>query len=193
MRPAILTSFLSATLFVSWCEAQPKIAPKPAPSPRVSASQTAYQTRVNTINNEMEPLLMEVLVDFDQMQRAAAASISRTRRRVGAPDPEEQMKTLRVSLLSNVVKLRPNLKRLRGISPVPYSLKKADNDVIDGAIEMEQGLNALAIYVEHPTVNEFELRASRLLRKGLTDLDSGLQKMARITEPMLRAKVYASD
>lgn len=195
----LLLNLAGALLGCSAARAQPKTAPKAAPprsKPVRSASlQAAYAARARTLGNELRPLMAEVLATFDEMEenvsylarRTTARSSSTTTANRAAAN--EELKTLRASLLADIAKARAGAARLRAISPVPRSLRKADRSLVNAGLELEDGLDTLVVWTQNP-INELKLRASRQLRKGLNSLDAAMQEIKRQTDPALQGKVY---
>lgn len=179
--------------------AQAKAASKAAPArsrPARSASfQGAYAARVRTIGGELRPLLAEVLTTFDEMEENVSYLSRRTTTRstsstaASKAAAAEELKTLKASLLAKIAKARSGATRLRAVSPVPRSLRKADKSLVNASLELEDGLDTLVAWTQNP-INELKLRASRQLRKGLNYLDSAMQEIRRQTDPAIQSKTY---
>ena len=179
--------------------AQTKAAPKAAPMhsrpAKSTALQGAYAARVRTIGGELRPLMADVLTNFDTMDDAVSFLSRRPTTRSGASTAAskaaagEELKTLKASLLANIAKARAGATRLRAVSPVPRSLRKADKSLVNASLELEDGLDSLAAWTQNP-INELKLRASRQLRRGLNYLDLAMQEIRRQTDPAIQGKVF---
>lgn len=195
--------FLLGTVFaLPGCpaaDAQAKPAPKvtPARSRAVKSAslQAAYAARVRTIGGELRPLMADVLTTFDEMEENVSYLSRRTTTRstsstaASKAAAAEELKTLKASLLAKIAKARAGATRLRAVSPVPRSLRKADKSLVNASLELEDGLDSLVAWTQNP-INELKLRASRQLRKGLNYVDSAMQEIRRQTDPAIQSKAY---
>jgi hypothetical protein len=167
--------------------------PKNTTKPAASVAQNAYAKRVQIISDELKPQVAVLWRSFGEMEELNAA-LQKRAKRDGAPssaDKEEWDK--QKSALSAIVQaIRANTKRLRGISPVPRSLRKIDNELVDASFEIETGLDSLMSWVATPSP-EMNLQLGRQLRKGITSWSNALIALGRATDPAVKAKVYLED
>lgn len=153
--------------------------------------EAAYTTRVDVIATELKDLLTKVWMTSEEIKLLYGTPAQRARRPRTAEEVE-QISKQQAELIAAVKEIRIETKRLRGISPVPRSLRRADNDLVTASIEMEQGLDSMVLWADTMS-HEMGLQAARQLRKGSTSLYTGLKEIERRTDPVMKAKVYADD
>ncbi|MDQ3812732.1 MAG: hypothetical protein M3347_02130 [Armatimonadota bacterium] len=165
-------------------------------APSAKQVQATYVSRVQVISNELKPMLAKVWTTFDRMETLASDLAKRSRRVESSDekllDAKEQLAKLQASLHDTIKDIKVNTKRIRALSPVPRSLRKADNDLVDFSLEMEQGLESLATWADNPTP-ELSLQAGRQMRKASNSFYNALKIMGRVTDPAVKNKVYVED
>jgi hypothetical protein len=184
---------LSLLFFTSAALAQPPKTGVAKSGAFKSNASPAYRQRVDTISNELKSQVADLWQLYGKLEDQNAALQKRAARdgNVSAADKEEwnRLKTSLNSLLQN---LRGNTKRLRSVSPVPKSLKKIDNKLVDASFELEEGLDSLAAWTNTPSP-EMNLQLGRQLRKGITSWTNALIALNRATDSSVKAKVYVED
>jgi len=165
------------------------------PSPQVVGQiQTSYTSRVQIISSELKPMLTKLWLTFDQVD-ALHDDLNKRRKHSDAAEEDEQrerLAKLKSSLREMIKEIRVDAKRLRALSPVPRSLRKADNELVDFSLEMEQALESLSAWVDAPS-RELSLQSSRQLRKASTSFYNGLKAIGRLCDPAVKSKVYVDD
>jgi hypothetical protein len=162
--------------------------PAPATSPAKSA-QAAYAARVQIIVRELNPRLATLWLTYDQLETRRTEQAKRHKSGVDEAEAKAELVRLRTTLLDTIKAIRVNARRLRSLSPVPQSLRKADDDLIDFGFEVEIGLDSLVTWIDTPAP-EMSLQASRQLRKAITSLASALSRLGRLTDPAVKGKIY---
>lgn len=162
---------------------QTKPAQKPAPR-QASWQAVQYARRVNLIRNDLNTELTGLLRDWDRLKTARKPKSSRTPHADETPAAEVEK-----SLTEAIAKVRHHARRLRGLSPVPRSLLKVDDKLVDTGLQLEQALDALALWV-NSGVDEWESQADKQWHKAGTTLEAALKELARRTEPGIVAKGY---
>ncbi|MBV9866434.1 MAG: hypothetical protein JO316_13860 [Abitibacteriaceae bacterium] len=160
-------------------------------SARVAQVQATYVARVNTVANELKPLLTKVWTTTEDI-KALYGTPTRRSKHTSTSEEVEQMGKLKAELLDAIKEIKTDAKRLRAITPVPRSLKRADNDLVSASIEMEQGVESLAVWSDTQG-HEMGLQANRQLRRASSSLFTGLKEIQRRADPAVRAKVYVDD
>lgn len=174
-------------IFVAAAFAQP---PKVVPKPPTGQTQVTYLKRVDIISDEIKPLMADLWATFDKMEALNTIMQKRIQRDGDATATDkENWNKLKTALGSTVQSIRGNTKRLRSISPVPRSLKKIDNELVDASLEIETGLDSLQTWANNPSP-EMNLQLGRELRKGITSWTNARIKLSRATDPVVKAKVY---
>ncbi len=180
---------LSSVVFA----APPAKAPATPSKAASNQLQASYVKRVETISDELKPHFADLWSTFGKMEDLRALMDKHARRDGDATGTDkEDWAKLKTTLASTVQSLRGNTKRLRAISPVPRSLKKMDNELIDASFEIETGLDSLMLWVGTPSP-EMNLQLGRQLRKGTTSWTNALVALNRATDPAVKAKVYVED
>lgn len=173
--------------------APPGSAPvRPADAARAAQLQAAYATRVTTITGEIKPRLAELWTTFEEAKALLGTPAKRVKPAALTADKAQQLARLKVALTATIKDLRVNTRRLRALSPVPRSLRKADNVLVEFSLELDQGLDTLGQWMDTPAY-ELGLQAGRELRKASTSLDTGLKQLQQRTDPAVQAKVYVDD
>ena len=180
---------LSAVTYAAPPAKAPTAAAKTAPS----QLQISYAKRVDTISDELKASFADLWLIFGKMEDSNTLMQKHARRDGDASGADkEEWNKLKTSLSASVQSLRGNTKRLRGISPVPRSLKKIDNEMVDASFEIEIGLDSLMSWVGTPSP-EMNLQLGRQLRKGTTSWSNALVNLGRATDSAVKAKVYVED
>ena len=190
---SIFVPVCAVLLSVVASAAAPAKAPAAPPKPASSQIQASYVKRVETVSDEIKPAFADLWVTFGKMEDLNTV-MQKHARRDGDPSGTDQQDwaKLKTALLATVQSIRGNTKRLRAISPVPRSLKKMDNELVDASFEIETGLDSLMSWVSTPSP-EMNLQLGRQLRKGVTSWSNALVALGRATDPAVRAKVYVED
>lgn len=160
-------------------------------SARAAQVQATYVARVNTIANELKPLFTKAWTTAEDIKSLYGTPSHRSKHTATAEEGE-QMTKLKAELLDAIKDIKIDARRLRAITPVPRSLKRADNDLVSASIEMEQGVESMAIWSDTQS-HEMSLQASRQLRRASSSLFNGLKEIQRRADPAVRAKVYVDD
>lgn len=160
-------------------------------SAKAAQIDAAYVARVSTIANELKPLLTKVWTTSEDM-KSLYGTPSQRARRAATSGTDAEMSKQKTELIDAIKEIRIEAKRLRAISPVPRSLRRADNDLVAASFEMEQGADSMAIWADTMS-HEMGLQAARQLRKGSASLYTGLKEIQRRTDPAVKAKVYVGD
>lgn len=210
-RTALFVSalFIRATLAL-WLFTAGRLAAQPRPMQKTSTAtsrqdrlpggdsargaqvRSAYVARVTTVANELKPRLAEVWGLYEDMKNAYGATTRRARSASLSPEREQLIARAKAALVERVKDVRTNARRIRAISPVPQSLRRADGYLVAFSCEVEQALESLMLWCESPT-HEMDLQASRQLREASTTLATALKQIEARTDPAVRAKVYVED
>ena len=173
----------------------PTFAVPVAPSPvksigagKLSHASVQYTSRVLLIRSDLQFELSKLLLALDEMDEVNAPRSRRTRK----TDEDDADLTARydrskAALLAVMPRVRANTRRLRSLTPVPRSLKKADDKFVAAAHDFELALDSLRLWLLHPA-QEWRAQATREIRRGLTALELGMKTLGQRND--LPSKVY---
>ena len=164
--------------------------PKPAPTPvkpSSGAATVAYVRRIETISSDLRLQLADLWAALDKIETVRDAIDKPDKKHTDDEAKKQEWETRKAGLQTLSTAIRASTKRLRGVSPVPRSLKKADADFVDGSFEIEGGLESLQHWLNTPSP-ELDLQLKRQLRKGITSWTNALVAMNRLTDPAVKSK-----
>ena len=157
-----------------------KAAPEAAPN-----FVALYVSRVRIADRDTMHELGKLLVSWQQFDDLHKSK----RKREDDESREKQIGALRLQIRNQIPIARRNAARWRAISPIPASLKKADDRFIEASLETESALDFLLLYLASGAV-EWKSQANKALRKSLADRDAALMILAQRTDGAIAKKVY---
>jgi hypothetical protein len=151
-----------------------------------------YTKRVNIISGELKTMLAGVWVHYEKWENLRE-DLAKYEKKGTVPDSlKSQNEGLRKALSTSMQDIRNNAKRLRSVSPVPVSLKKVDQKLVESSYELDVALDSLTAWADIPS-HEMKLQASRQLRKASNSLSDALKKMNQLCEPAVKNKTFSED
>lgn len=191
MRFLVGVVLLASTVTLPLLAAPPKPAPTPV-KPSSGAATAVYVRRIETISTDLRVQLADLWAALDKMENLRDAIEKPDKKSSDLEAKKQEWDSRKAALQTLSTAIRATTKRLRGVSPVPRSLKKTDVEFVDGSFEIEGGLDSLHLWLNNPSP-EMNLQLKRLLRKGITSWTSALVSMNRTADPAVKSKQLVDD
>jgi hypothetical protein len=163
-----------------------KTAPVPANKSMTSAN---YVARVRLISQDLRWSLAQLYLSWENYQTLQDL-IDRPRKDTDVAATREEQDRTKRQLLGAMKGVEANARRLRGLSPVPRTLKSLDEKLIDAGLELGNGSQAIATWLLFPS-NEVKNTAARQLRHAQSTLLDVNSELARRTDANITRKIYS--
>lgn len=161
------------------------------PAPLPPSAARAYLDRALSLLDAVDQNLLAVWASLDQVE-SVQQELQKAERKetLSASDrtaSQARLKARQDELTAAMTKLQPFLARIIHIAPVPAGLLKVDHELMEGGLELAQGVDWLRQWQGTP-VDEQENRARRALRRGATLLGDARLQLRLLADPSLAHK-----